>query len=133
VRWVTDHLRRSAAADLFLRDGAPPAVGSNFRQPVLAALPGHRETATFRACHCRDYARVDIRIDAAGNPYVLEINSMAALGGGASYVLAAEIAGYSFNMLVNRILDVAHQRCFGISLVAAEDAPAGRHLLAATG
>jgi D-alanine-D-alanine ligase len=70
--------------------------------------------ATFRACHCKDYARVDIRIDGAGNPYVLEINSMASLGSGGSYVLAATTAGYSFARLVNRILDVAHERYFCI-------------------
>lgn len=78
--------------------------------------------ATFRACHCRDYARVDIRIDPDGNPYVLEINSMASLGGTGSYVLAASIAGYSFAALVNRILDVAHLRYFGIP--APRDTPA---------
>lgn len=70
--------------------------------------------ATFRACSCNDFARVDIRID-GGKPYVLEINSMAALGSGASYVLAARTAGYGFSRLVNRILDVAHRRYFGTS------------------
>jgi D-alanine-D-alanine ligase len=70
--------------------------------------------ATFRACHCRDYARVDIRIDAAGSPYVLEINSMASLGASGSYVLAARSAGYSFTTLVGRIVDVAHARYFGV-------------------
>jgi D-alanine-D-alanine ligase len=69
---------------------------------------------TFRACHCRDYARVDIRIDSDGNPYVLEINSMASLGSTGSYVLAACTAGYTFVELVNRILNVAHARYFGI-------------------
>jgi len=85
-----------------------------------ASLPEHlvaelREIAvgTFRACHCRDYARVDIRIDRSGNPHVLEINSMASLGKTASYVLAASRAGYGFSELVCRILDVAHQRYFG--------------------
>jgi D-alanine-D-alanine ligase len=63
--------------------------------------------ATFRACHCRDYARVDIRIDAEGNPYVLEINSMASLGPTGSYVIAAQSAGYSFTTLVDRIVEVA--------------------------
>jgi D-alanine-D-alanine ligase len=70
--------------------------------------------ATFRACQCRDYARVDIRIDGTGRAYVLEINSMAALGRSASYVLAAKTAGLNFSLLVNRILDVAHRRYYGI-------------------
>jgi D-alanine-D-alanine ligase len=70
--------------------------------------------ATFQACHCRDYARVDIRVDGAGSPFVLEINSMASLGSTGSYVLAAQHAGYPFSGLVNRILDVAHERYFGV-------------------
>ncbi len=69
--------------------------------------------ATFRACKCRDYARVDIRIDSAGLPYVLEINSMASLGSTGSYMLAAQTAGYSFATLANKIVDVAHERYFG--------------------
>lgn len=39
---------------------------------------------------------------------------MASLGSTGSYVLAAETAGYSFAGLINRILDVAHERYFGI-------------------
>jgi D-alanine-D-alanine ligase len=70
--------------------------------------------ATFRACHCKDYSRVDIRLDAAGNPFVLEINSMASLGTGGAYVMAAKTAGYTCSSLINRILDLAHQRYFGM-------------------
>jgi D-alanine-D-alanine ligase len=89
-----------------------PAQVSN----TLAAILRDISIATFRACGCRDYARVDIRIDDSGQPYVLEINSMAALGMGASYVLAAKTAGLSFSTLVNRILDVAHRRYFGMDI-----------------
>jgi D-alanine-D-alanine ligase len=53
---------------------------------------------------------VDIRIDDAGNPYVLEINSMASLGASGSYVRAALAAGYTYQTLVNRILAVAMER-----------------------
>lgn len=67
----------------------------------------------WRACGCRDYARIDIRIDPQGNPFVLEINSMASLGQGGAYVLAARTAGFSFEDLVCRIVDVAHERYFG--------------------
>jgi D-alanine-D-alanine ligase len=68
---------------------------------------------TFRACDCRDYARVDFRIDRDGRPFALEINSMASLGGGGSYVTSALTAGYDFSALVGRILDIAHLRYFG--------------------
>ena len=67
--------------------------------------------ATFDACHCRDYARVDVRLSADGQPYVLEINSMASLGAGGSFVRAAEASGIEFEALVNEIVEVARQRC----------------------
>src|SRR5262249_30413238 len=88
---------------------------------ALAAKLREISVATFRGCLCRDYARVDIRVDPSGTPYVLEINSMAALGMESSYVTAARAAGYSFSALVNRIVAVAQQRCFGIA-PAGEDA-----------
>lgn len=68
----------------------------------------------FESAYCRDYARIDVRIAPDGRPYVLEINSMASLGAGGSYVLAASHAGLDFQGLVARIVDTAHERYFGI-------------------
>jgi len=65
---------------------------------------------TFTLCHCRDYARVDLRVDTFGNPYVLEINSMASLGQGGTFVVAAREAGYTFEGLINEIVAVAGRR-----------------------
>ena len=75
--------------------------------------------ATFEACHCRDYARVDLRLDADGRPYVLEINSMASLGAGGSFVHAAGTVGMDFAALVNEIVEVARKR-YGIVDAARE-------------
>ncbi|TIV43070.1 MAG: hypothetical protein E5V84_01480, partial [Mesorhizobium sp.] len=36
----------------------------------LATLLQDIAVATFRACQCRDYARVDLRIDRSGQPFV---------------------------------------------------------------
>ncbi|MGY4627048.1 D-alanine--D-alanine ligase family protein [Bradyrhizobium sp. USDA 4486] len=72
--------------------------------------------ATFRACMCRDYARVDLRVDSSGQPFVLEINADPSLSIRASYFLAATTAGYSFSSLINRIIDVAHRRYFGVGI-----------------
>lgn len=67
----------------------------------------------FRALDCCDSARVDFRMDADGNFYILEINSMASLGGGGSYVYAAGVAGMDYTALVNKLVDVAAVRYFG--------------------
>ncbi|RWO62369.1 MAG: ATP-grasp domain-containing protein [Mesorhizobium sp.] len=72
--------------------------------------------ATFRACHCRDYARVDFRIDRSGQPFVLEMNSMPDLSTHCSYATAATAAGHSFSSLINRILNLAHTRSLGTGI-----------------
>ena len=60
-----------------------------------------------------DFARIDVRMDEKGDLYVLEINSMASLGQTGSYVHAAKTAGYTYDSLINRMLDVAAVRYFG--------------------
>lgn len=68
--------------------------------------------AAFKALQLRDFSRVDLRMDEDNNIYILEINSMASLGGTGSYVHAAQQAGYDFKMLVNKMLDVGVIRYF---------------------
>jgi len=76
---------------------------------------------TFRALGLRDFARVDFRLDEEGRAYVLEINSMASLGRSGSYVRAAEVAGYDFAALVNKMLEVAAVRYFALEGLPAEE------------
>lgn len=78
--------------------------------PALAVEITRLAVETFRICRCRDYARVDVRIDRDGRPFILEINSMASLGVTGSYVLAAKTAGYAFDALVNAIVAEASRR-----------------------
>jgi D-alanine-D-alanine ligase len=73
--------------------------------------------SAFKALGLRDFARVDIRLDNENNIYLLEINSMASLGATGSYVNAAKKAGYSFNELVNKMLDVAAERYFSNNIL----------------
>lgn len=60
-----------------------------------------------------DYTRVDIRMDQENNFHILELNSMASLGTGGSFFHAAKTAGYTYESLINKILDVAVMRYFG--------------------
>ena len=66
----------------------------------------------FKSLNLRDFSRVDIRLDENDNIYLLEINSMASLGETGSYTTAAKGAGYDFEALVNKMLDVASVRYF---------------------
>ncbi|WP_212505745.1 ATP-grasp domain-containing protein [Anaerotalea alkaliphila] len=68
---------------------------------------------TFRALGCFDSARVDFRLDAQNNPYILEVNSMASLGPDGSYVFAAQQVGLDYPKLVNKLIEVASLRYFG--------------------
>lgn len=67
----------------------------------------------FSALGCYDCARVDLRLDEAGNLYILEINSLPSLGARGSYARAAEQVGLDFTKLVNRLVEAAAARYFG--------------------
>ncbi|MDX1416841.1 MAG: hypothetical protein R3293_21745 [Candidatus Promineifilaceae bacterium] len=69
--------------------------------------------ATFRVTGCSDVARVDFRLDAADNnkPYILEINPLPGLNPEYSDLcIEARAAGWTYEELVNRILDEAIDR-----------------------
>ncbi len=68
---------------------------------------------TFRVLGIYDFCRVDFRMDKEGNLYILELNSMASLGQTGTYVYAAKVAGYTYEAMINRMLDVAVERYFG--------------------
>ncbi|MDB4584432.1 ATP-grasp domain-containing protein, partial [Draconibacterium sp.] len=71
----------------------------------------------FKALNLRDFARVDIRLDEDDNIYLLEINSMASMGETGSYFEAAKVAGYTYENMVTRMLDVASVRYFSNTLL----------------
>lgn len=69
--------------------------------------------ATFRVTGCFDVARIDFRLDANDNnkPYILEINPLPGLNPEYSDLcLEAKALGWSYEELVNRILDEAIER-----------------------
>ena len=63
----------------------------------------------------RDWCRIDVRLDAANRPHVLELNPLPGVlpkpEDNSCLPKAARAAGMDFNQLINRVLDLACQRC----------------------
>ncbi len=66
--------------------------------------------AAVRACGTRDLARVDIRVDRAGEPQVIEVHAAPSLGWAGAYVTSARRNGYSFAELLREIVAAACAR-----------------------
>lgn len=64
----------------------------------------------YQAVDCRDFGRVDFRVDEAGNPYVLEINPLPNLSPDDVFVLFGRVKGMSYNQIINKIMDEALAR-----------------------
>jgi D-alanine-D-alanine ligase len=59
---------------------------------------------------CRDFARIDFRLDKEGNPYFLEINPLPGLGNHSDLVIMSAMLGISHKELVKKILAAAVKR-----------------------
>jgi D-alanine-D-alanine ligase len=68
-------------------------------------------TACWHRFGLRGYARVDFRVDAAGRPWVLEVNANPCLAPDAGFLAAATAGGLSLRDVLGRILaDVSAMR-----------------------
>jgi len=65
---------------------------------------------SFKALNCRDYARVDIRLDGKNNPYVIEVNPNPDLSTDSGFSRSAKAGGLNHEELLFTIADYALQR-----------------------
>jgi D-alanine-D-alanine ligase len=83
--------------------------------------PSHAEKinkvclAAYRVLGCRDWARIDLRLDHSGEPHILELNPLPGIlprpEDNSCLPKAARAAGMSYNELINAVLDIAMKRC----------------------
>jgi D-alanine-D-alanine ligase len=59
---------------------------------------------------CRDFGRVDFRVDEKGNPYVLEINPLPSLEKKDVFAFFPKVLGTTYDAVINRIVDCALKR-----------------------
>ncbi len=64
----------------------------------------------YDAIGCRDYGRVDMRMDSGGNVFVLEVNPNPDISTDAGLPRAAKCAGLDYSDLVYRIVELAVER-----------------------
>ena len=64
----------------------------------------------FKALGCRDFARVDFRVNPKGIPYFLEINPLPGLGTYSDLVIMAIKMGWTHEELIGAVLDAALER-----------------------
>jgi D-alanine-D-alanine ligase len=69
---------------------------------------------TYRVLGCRDWSRIDVRLDQHGRPNILEVNPLPGIlpnpEDNSSFPKAARAVGMSYNELINTVLDIAMKR-----------------------
>ncbi len=67
--------------------------------------------SAYKSLDCRDFARVDFRVDRKGMPYVLEINPLPSLSTEDVFPLMAKEEGMTYDELIVKIIGIAAERC----------------------
>jgi ribosomal protein S18 acetylase RimI-like enzyme len=91
-----------------------PKLPAALRAKVVAAAK-----AAYRALGCRDYARVDFRLDGRGRPFVLEVNTNPDISPDAGFAAALAEGEVSFDQFVRAVVENAAARAGQAALPAA--------------
>jgi D-alanine-D-alanine ligase len=75
-----------------------PALADEIRRVALAA---------FRLADCRQYARIDLRVDAAGRPYILEVNGNPDISPSAGLARQVRASGMTYDEFACRMVECA--------------------------
>ncbi len=110
AKWLEDSFACIHTVRHFPEDPADAVLLGRVREIARAA---------WRICGLRGYARVDVRLDADGNPCVLEVNANPCLAAGAGFMAAAAKAGLEPSDVISRILEDAWQIRLPVSTSAA--------------
>ena len=77
---------------------------------VLARKIRRAALGAFNALCLRDYARIDIRVDASGRPFVIDVNPNSDLSPDAGFAKAAAAAGTPYEQLIHTLIGFALAR-----------------------
>ncbi|PKL84185.1 MAG: D-alanine--D-alanine ligase [Ignavibacteriae bacterium HGW-Ignavibacteriae-3] len=104
AKWIAD--TRENPLNIF---SCPAEVDEN-----LAAKIRDVALKTYRVLRCRDWSRIDIRLDADGEPNVIEVNPLPGIlpdpMDNSCFPKAARVHGLSYEEMINRVLFIAAKR-----------------------
>ncbi len=87
--------------------GTPRRFGLEAEDPALAAKLKGLALACWHLFALSGYARVDFRLDGAGEPAILEVNMNPCLSADAGFAAAAEQAGLSYQATIGQIVEAS--------------------------
>ena len=112
AKWIWDTVQ--SPLEIFQCPADIPDVQAD---AVRAAALG-----AYRALECRDWCRVDVRCDAAGQPMVVELNPLPGIlpdpRDNSCFPKAARAAGMDYDALIQAVADIAWRRISGRSLLS---------------
>ncbi len=97
-----EDLKSEAAVEYVCPTLAPHALQERIAQYAVQA---------YQAVECRDFGRVDVRVDAAGQSHILEINPLPSLSTEDTFMSVARARGISYASIINEIIQHALIRC----------------------
>jgi D-alanine-D-alanine ligase len=104
AKWVWDTVEKPL--EIF---ACPARISAPLRRKIEKVC-----RAAFSALCCRDWCRIDVRLDEAGEPNILELNPLPGIlpnpDANSCFPKAARTAGLSYSQLINRVLDIACRR-----------------------
>jgi len=87
-----------------------PSVAARGLTPQLGRALEETALAAYRIIGLRDYGRIDMRLDGAGRPVVLEVNPNPDLSPDAGLAKAAARSGLTYVQLVGEVIGAARRR-----------------------
>lgn len=105
AKWIWD--QSSNPLQIF---ECPARIDAGLRAEIESAC-----LRSYRVLRCRDWCRIDVRLDAAGTPHILEVNPLPGVlprpEDNSCFPKSARAAGMSYSRLINEVLDIACKRC----------------------
>lgn len=104
AKWIVD--RRENPLEIFT---CPAKLDSVLEEKINAVVLN-----TYKILRCRDWSRIDVRLDADGEPNIIEVNPLPGIlpdpKDNSCFPKAARAAGLDYQQMLNRVLYVSAKR-----------------------